>query len=189
MKKRLIFFLLISICSSFSYSQGSMKVYLKNSTTLSGLGTIQIKKVKIKDENQKGSEKIKFKEIDSLEIYTKEGWQTLYFFESKDVSDRAYDYFFLEKKGKLSLYSKSYSSLTGYGVFENTSYCIKRDNESGVHNLAIGGLFKGTFIKKASEYFKDCPELVDKINKSVQGFENKEKNLKNIVRFYNTKCN
>lgn len=186
MEKRLLLLFIALFVNCILYSQGSMKLYLKNNDTLSGIGVIKLHTIKLKNNNQKGSKKIKFKDIDSAVVKTKEGDQTLYFFSNN--KNKGIYYYLLEKKGSVNLYSKSNMTLTGYGAFENISYYIKRDSESEITILG-GGTIWENFKREASEYFKDCPELVDKIKKSKKDFTKKVKDLKNIVAFYNLKCN
>lgn len=186
MKKRLLLLFIALFFSCVLYSQGSMKLYLKNDSTLSGIGVIKLHTIKLKSNGQKGSKKVKFKDLDSAIVKTKKGDQTLYFFSNN--KNKGSHYYLLEKKGIVNLYSKSYNTLTGYGTFESISYYIKRDNENIITILG-GGTIWENFKREASEYFKDCPELIDKIKNSEKGFTKKEKDLKNIVRFYNSKCN
>jgi hypothetical protein len=87
----------------------------------------------------------------------------------------------LEIEGFLSMYKCYYTEQTGgqYGAIKTEKkYVLNRDDE--VYNRPIG-----IFSKKALiEFFNDCPELASKIRNG----EFKEKNMKEIVSFYNKNC-
>ncbi|MFX0557005.1 hypothetical protein ACOCEA_09405 [Maribacter sp. CXY002] len=81
-------------------------------------------------------------------------------------------------KGKLSCYAKEYIQ-DGNGYFDYFELFI-RDGENKFE-LATQGIF-GLKKKRLKEYFKNCPNLVQKIN------NNGIKNPLDVVRFYNQFC-
>jgi len=90
------------------------------------------------------------------------------------------------------IYSSGYGA--GLGVSGNagqgvggTSYSYSRlylkrnNNQNAIH---IGSVSKKKFKEVITSYFKDCPDLV----KKVDAGEYSKKVLKEIVEFYNNKC-
>lgn len=90
------------------------------------------------------------------------------------------------------IYSSGYgaglgvSGNTGQGI-GGTSYSYSRlylkrnNNQNAIH---IGSVSKKKFKGVITNYFKDCPDLV----KKVDAGEYSKKELKEIVEFYNNKC-
>lgn len=76
------------------------------------------------------------------------------------------------------------SFMIGGGISRGThSYVRKPYEEEAVH-LASSNWISKNFKNTASNFFSDCPELVEKI----QNGEFKKRDLKEIIDFYNTKC-
>ena len=63
-------------------------------------------------------------------------------------------------------------------------YYVKRSNQQNATHLASNELFSKNFKKAASEFFSDCPLLVEKL----QTKEFNKKDIKEIVTFYNENC-
>ena len=72
----------------------------------------------------------------------------------------------------------------GYS-YSISNYYVKKEDETEMTYLGSTSLFSKNFKKAASEYFKDCPSLVAKIQKK----ELKKKNMVEIVEYYNDNCN
>ena len=65
-----------------------------------------------------------------------------------------------------------------------TYYYLLREGEDQVTHLGSTDIFSKNFKKAGSDYFADCPELVEKI----QNKEYKKKHLEKVVRYYNKNC-
>ena len=72
----------------------------------------------------------------------------------------------------------------GYHYNINNFY-VKNEGDSEVIHLGSNQLFTKNFKQGASEFFKSCPELVEKI----QNREFKKKDIVRIVRYFNLDCN
>lgn len=102
------------------------------------------------------------------------------------VSDSSSFYEILSKTKKIGIYRKLtstfYTTPSPFGTFEaiNSSTLenlyIKRDSESTFKLVR-----RRNFIEDFSEYFKDCPEIVEKITTK----EYTHKDIKKIVSLYN----
>ncbi|MCL6296529.1 hypothetical protein [Jejuia spongiicola] len=177
------FTLILILTCAFGFSQNSITVILKNDKIIKGSGVLKRKFVKIKKVQKVKSQKIDIERISKI-IYKKKGKSTTFYF-FKDNEDDLISYLQLVIDGNMNLYSKSFINSTGYGAFESTHYYLKRDNESNVVMLG-GGTVWDNFKKESAEYLKDCPTLVKNISESKKGFAKKD--VKKIVRFYNSKC-
>lgn len=71
----------------------------------------------------------------------------------------------------------------GYSYSINNFY-VSRANEVKATHLGSNELFTKNFKQAASDYFKDCTELVQKIQNSTF----KKRDLIAIVQFYNNEC-
>ena len=76
---------------------------------------------------------------------------------------------------------------TGYGAFSSTYYAFKRPKEERIANLDKGGPYWSNFAEVASEYFSDCPEILEKIKTREEGFTKVDQ--LQIVQVYNRTCN
>ena len=65
-----------------------------------------------------------------------------------------------------------------------SSYYVRKENETEVTHLGSTSWISKNFKKAASNYFKDCPNLVEKL----QNKEYKKKDIREIIDFYNEYC-
>lgn len=72
----------------------------------------------------------------------------------------------------------------GFSYQINNLY-VQKEGEIKVTHLGSTGLFSKNFKKAASEYFKDCPDLTEKIMNK----EFKKRDIRTIVKYYNESCN
>jgi len=87
------------------------------------------------------------------------------------------------KEGKVDLYM-----IEGWANHSNYVYkdfYVQRKSENKMTLLAKKKMSNQKFIKKATVYFKDCPELVSKINNNRYSY----KELEYVVEYYNLFCN
>ncbi len=71
-----------------------------------------------------------------------------------------------------------------YGKYSINNYYVSKDNGIAKKLTTTGTLFVKNFKKPASDYFSDCPELVQKI----QSYKFTKKDIEKIVLFYNESC-
>ncbi len=73
----------------------------------------------------------------------------------------------------------------GGGQYYNIkNFYVRKKTENEVTHLGSNQLFTKNFKQAASNYFKDCPKLV----KRIQNRALKKRDLKEIVQFYNNQC-
>ncbi|MGS2765197.1 hypothetical protein [Sinomicrobium sp. M5D2P9] len=102
------------------------------------------------------------------------------------------------RTGEVNLYIASAGGSTsmpmssgGFGGFSVPvtytieNYYLRRKGEEEATHLGSNQLFTKNFMEAASDYFKDCPLLVEKIENK----EYKKRHLEEVVTFYNTRCN
>lgn len=73
---------------------------------------------------------------------------------------------------------------TGRNFYSLKNLYVKKEDENQAIHLGSNQLFTKNFKTAASDFFKDCPTLVEKI----QTKEFKKKEIKAIVEYYNTYC-
>jgi len=178
-------------------------LYFKDGTSLKGLAKFTIFGNEIKFRKEKGSERIIYdsQKIDKILI-------------RKNDRDVMYQYKIIKNKnnpillelieaGKVTLYRDlkhrysqgvpiadargNWSSNPSGGTYYTISnYYVSKDNEDFVFHLGSkGSFFSKNFKKAASNYFKDCSVLVDKI----QNKKFRKRDIVEIVEFYNENCN
>ena len=89
--------------------------------------------------------------------------------------------------GEISVFKNAFHNSVGFGgtvtgTYQDFNYVMTRE---GYPTTIAGNGIGYSFKKKMSEYFKDCPELVKRINKK----EFKAKDTIDMVKFYHTQCN
>lgn len=106
-------------------------------------------------------------------------------------------------EGKVTLYKNDISGFNfplmmnnGFGGMNNNfggmnvttgssvNYYVANGEEHEVFLITSLGSITKNFKKAASDFFKDCPILVEKINNK----EYKKDDIYNVVKFYNTNC-
>ena len=203
MKKIIIAILVLFSVKSFSQNQKAT-LHFRDDSEITGLGKIVGEQIKFRKE--KGAEKtfydhtkikwliIRENDVD-VEYHYKiiEGKGTILLLQILEA-------------GNVNLYkiSSTYhnnkmmtSGFGGFGGFGggmsfgvggsftiSSYYVSKKDEDQVIHLGAKGTLFTKNFKKAASEYFKDCASLVEKI----QNREYKKQNIVEIVEYYNEKC-
>ena len=175
-------------------------LHFKDDSKITGLAKIISSGARIKFRKDKQS---KYKvytpdNVESIEIYEKESFSTTvyshYYFRKtkKNTLPRLLK---LMEDGKANLYLdyNEYNKVfvigsNGISPAVNSSishYYVSRAGDEFVTRLGgQGSLFKKNFKKGASEYFKDCPELV----KKIENKEFKRRDIEEVVNFYNREC-
>lgn len=203
-------FLILSISLLFmSYSQEDGwhkgRIKLKSGAKREGL-------VKVSKYGSANKAIIKFKQYKKAqeEQFTHVLVDTLYLIDSKNNEETKFKFVELFKdkiylmkivsEGKATIYGRQKQvtlwamGTPGYGppittflvpfsVGKYNEFFAIRDGEEFPSAIITVDLKKG-FKKKASEYFKDCPSLVEKIMKK----EFKKKDIEKVGEYYNSKC-
>ncbi len=94
-------------------------------------------------------------------------------------------------KGEVSLYLKTFFQTsmnpnTGAMTQTNKStyYIKKKDEPYAVFYVAKGYIPPQSFNNVVAEFFKDCPQLIQKVENRVY----KKKHFMEIVEYYNSQC-
>lgn len=200
--KTKFFITLIGVLFTLSiYSQkGSGTIFFKGGKTLQGTIKIAVGDI-VKYKKDKKSKKVKysFKDIDRIEMYRGSDLDTYVFLKIKDQDNPKV----LEEieTGRVNLYrivtegtTAGMPMMNGMGggmvmgmghSYSLKSYYTLKQGEVEATYLGSTRWFSKNFKKAASEYFNDCPTLVEKI----QNREFKKSDIREIVDFYNTSCN
>lgn len=204
MKKTILFIgVLIFSLNCLSQNQRAT-LYLRNGDTIQGLAKFTISGLKFRYNKQSTKEKYDSKKLIKIDI-NEQGKTNTYIY--KLIKGSKYSaipsLMTLITQGKINLYRVNVSGMTapttmgfvgtgGMGIGMGTSFSIDnyyvcKDKSDIVTRLtSIGSLFSNKkFIKAASKYFSDCPNLVNQIKNKVY----QENDIEEIVKFYNTKCN
>jgi len=205
--KNLIILVLIILTTITSFAQSNKAtIFYKNGDSIQGF----IKRINFDDirfsKSKKGKYKwLKSEGLDRLLIYSENGIQERHYVEykkkpnSKKSKTRLVT---LAVKGKVNYYIEHYNLGSGFkndgksfGMSQNFYYdkgfnqaslYVKRNTEKYVTLLSTSGqvVFSKNFKKSTSEYFKDCPELVAKIQSGYY----KKANVTEMVEYYNERC-
>jgi len=172
-------------------SHSQIKVYLKNGEVKEGnIGKFTtayvtaVKSFKLKQGEKGKFQKFKAKNTDSIVCY--QDGELITYHSLLGVYGKP-NFYLLHERGKINIYKINSMTTTGYGAFSSTHYPIKRKHEERIANIHKGGPYWSNFAEVASEYFSDCPELVEKIKNREEGFT--KDNQLEVAQFYNRSCN
>lgn len=180
-----MFLMFSSLKTLAQYNQG--KLTLNDGKELNGL----LKITKGDDIKYKENEDSKVKEYDKKEVskfeFNLNGEVHKYIYAKTIYADEKESKYFkllqVLVDGKVSLYL--YYSDTYNGIIV-TSYYVKRESEPfPLFYQSYSFFHEQKFIPFACEYFKDCEALVQKIKTK----ELKHTEFKEVVLYYNEKCN
>ncbi|WP_299318243.1 hypothetical protein [uncultured Maribacter sp.] len=195
--------LLVLICcfvgSSFAIAQNdAATIYFKDGTKLQGLAKL-INGDQVKFKNFKGdkAQKYHFDNLEQVVINDKEKPSTYIYLETRE------GYFNVVRELEIGAVNLYVLEQTGYSApmfvggvngqmnmahgnyYDIKNLYVRRGVNGEITHLGSNQLFSKNFKNEASAYFSDCPVLVEKIiNK-----EYKKKHIRDIVNFYNLKCN
>lgn len=170
----------------------------KNRTHLEGLAELNYWE-KIKFRKEKGDERKRytFEEVDTLKLF--EDQEPSIYVQVKIKDEGIHRILELVDQGKNLIYYRdkieryyapspmpngNMSSVPMGGSYSYTNSYVRKPWENEATYLASTSWLSGNFKKTASNYFADCPALVAKI----QNKEFKKRHLKEIIDYYNTKC-
>ncbi|WP_442845062.1 hypothetical protein [Leeuwenhoekiella sp. H156] len=175
-------------------------LYMENGEVAKGFATQNpYKKVKFKTERQGKGVTYTFDEIAQAEYNTNEGIKRYIKLPLADKEDELVVQEIVT--GRVSLYTTNrqgynpgapmgFGAAGGMGMgfggyaYNIDNFYLKRETETGMTHLGSNQLFTKNFIKAASDYFKDCPQLVEKI----EAKDYRKQDLRAIVTYYNENC-
>lgn len=190
LKKYHIALLLLSLmaCCVFGTAQKTkVELTFLDGTTKEGLGKFMSNDIiKFKIDKKSKSQNIHLSKLSKVITHETVNPTThVYLKVTESIKERRLVELFT---GKVSLYSKQEKGALppgmGGGIHDIDNYYVKKKNEEKATHLGSNLLFTKNFKKAASEYFKDCPDLVTKI----QNKEFTKRNLFKMVSFYNHNC-
>lgn len=200
MKKNLIFvIILLTVGHSFGQKTRAELIF-KDGTTLKGFGEpTNVNTIRFKKERKAKKQFFSFEEVDTVKVYH-DFEPTIYVLVN--IQDKSNSKVLeMARAGKNVVYFRDISQ--GYtapmatpiaggtimmsgGGFYNTKYSyVRKTNEEKAVFLGSSNWMSKNFKNAASNFFSDCPELVEKIE--TKKF--KKRDLKEIIEFYNTDCN
>ncbi|MFA5297478.1 MAG: hypothetical protein WC389_04645 [Lutibacter sp.] len=190
---------LLTTLTTLKAQNAKVVITLKNGDTIMGYGKIKSDYLKYRINRNEKSVKIHFSKLERVKIYyTGETTNYVYL---KVKNEEKYKVLEEVETGNVNLYKLSkqvYSpgymgsngnigsvGFSGGYSYNINSFYVKKNGETEAIHLASNELFSKNFKEEASEYFKDCPQLVLKI----QNKELKKRDLIEIIEFYNHQCN
>ena len=177
---------------SFSASYYKANLILRDGGTLSGIARINTQNEIIFKKKEK-DEKIvyDYKTVSKINLEI-DGNEKEYIY--KIILDRRINGIMLLEpygvfgKNKLNLFvdisSGSYNMNGFRGNTTKTTYFIGKNNNTGVTHLGIGNTYSKKFKKIAKDYFKSCPDLLEKINNKYF----KRYGIRSIMEYYEQNC-
>lgn len=185
--------LVLALVSLSGLSQNKpCTIYFKDNTTIVGLGKLKLD----------GTLKFRLNEDSKSKFYDGNS------IDKVEMEDQIYQYKTIQEdfpiwmklliKGKVNLYTNDvtgYSYMGGAGMGNGmggmsyggtvTYYYVSHEGDTEVFKITAIGTFSKNFKNAASDFFKDCPLLVEKIqNKAF-----KKGDMEEVVKFYNSQCN
>lgn len=200
LKCSFIFFVVILLwCMDLSAQKTKATLTFKDGSKKTGYAKlIGAESVKFKSKKNAKATKYHFSELSQAKINDAEGYSVYVYL--KVIGKEKRKILKQVEVGKVSLYALNTQKYTasgytggnsgvGTGYVGTNFYTIKnsyvrREGEIAVTHLGSNQLFIRNFKKAASDFFKDCSALTQKIKNN----QFKKKDLKKIVAFYNKRC-
>jgi len=171
------------------------ELHLKDGTVKSGFAKIiGIESVKYKSKKKEKATFYKMMEMEKVVIHDFESSSTYVLRETDKGKFRLLK---VLEEGRLNLYTLETQGYSGprytggsNGVWTGGSYYsmkdlyVQKEGEIQVTYLGSNHFIAKNFRKASSEYFKDCPILMEKIDNK----EYKKRDIRVIVNFYNENC-
>jgi len=205
--KKIACIALIALVSNIGFSQSqNALIHLKNGRTLQGYVNITNSgniKYSVNEES-KEQKTFTHKDVKQLDLFHNNKI-IVFLYKNVKGNKQAPDYKLMEVLllGKVSLYRVlnfgSYAdgmnitqNINGFSIgssgrwekYSVSNYYVSKDGGITKKLTTTGTLFTKSFKKVTSEYFSDCPELVQKI----QDYTFTKKDIEKIVLFYNESC-
>jgi len=200
MKKIILFIGIILISLNCNSQNQKATLYLKTGDTIHGLAKIKaFGKIKFRYNKKSKKEIYSPYQLIKFDIIQQGSKTTnIYKYVQGNQLSTSRKCMTLITEGKIDLYRISVSGThpsMGFGgggmggmtvSYSMDNYYVSKDDSDVVTKLTTVGTFFGkSFKKAASEYFSDCQDLVDRIQNKTY----RKRDIEEIVRFYNTKCN
>lgn len=193
---------------SATEAQNKISITLKDSTVINGFGRIKVDETILFKKTEDSKKEIyDYKTVKKLIIHSDESDQE---YEYKIVAGvGSIKLIEILKSGKVNLYQDYASGMLygpnmtgGYGSnitdgyvsnmtgdfgftsYSKTTYYISVNGSDAVTDLRIGNTYSKRFKEIAKKYFKDCPDLLEKINSKFF----KRYGIHSVVEYYNEKC-
>ena len=173
-----------------SFSQKNVTLHFRNGDTLKVISYVNAGNSNIRYRVDKESKKItvNYRKVKTA-VQHYSGFDRTYVYKIKKGSQTP---IILEQvyKGKVYLYKMDFTRNSSFAggmsmSSDHSEYYVCKNDEDVVTTFNASGIFiENGFRKKSKDFFKDCPELVDKINKKIL----KMVNIPEIVLFYNNQC-
>lgn len=195
-----LLFLTFFMALSQSFSQKTKaELIFKDGSLIKGLAEpTNVNNIRFRKERKAKKEFYSFEEVDTLKVYYDFNPTIFVLVTIKDKT--APKVLEMAHSGKNVTYyrdiEEGYSAprrtptggggflMTGGGSYNTTYSYLRKTNEKEAVYLGSSYWMTKNFKKGASNFFSDCPELVKKIlNRDFR-----KKDLKEIILFYNTKC-
>jgi hypothetical protein len=196
----LLFFFFLA-CSFNSFSQNKKcTIFFNDGTRVSGLGKIKIDNfIKFKLNEDAESTIYDPKSIDKITI-NENGLTESYKYKKEKGAFHKWLKVIIE--GKVNLYKNDISGFyfnnaaspsgfgtgmpMGMGMTSHVTYFyIDHEKDAEVFTITSFGNISKNFKKAASDFFKDCPALVEKINNKTL----EKDDIEEVVNYYNENCN
>lgn len=175
-------------------------IAFKDGTKIEGYAKrIRKQRIKFKEEPFGKAIKIDFDRCKYLGIYSYEGFVKYVQFPVKGKKHSR----IIEEKiyGNMSLYTTTVSGTTSAPLnlgpspvvlapttqYSIENFYLRRKNSDSVVHMGSNQLFSVKFYSTAANFFKDCPDLSNKIRSGEKGF--RKKNIIEIVEYFNSHCN
>lgn len=200
MKSSVILLFVFAFYSQTSNAQRDRATLLfKNGSKLEGLADLKTSgKIKFRKGKKAQKTFFTFNEVDTLKIYEDRKPKIFVQIAVKDEDEPKV--LELVDAGKKTLYYRDvftsygapammpgaggFNMTAGGGFYSVTNSYLRKPEQQEATYLASTNWLSKNFKKAASEFFADCPDLVTKI----QNRELKKKHLKEIITYYNSKC-
>jgi hypothetical protein len=188
--KKILLFITFLFCLNI-LGQKNVTLYFRNGDSLKVISHINSGNSKIRYREKQKAKRITInyrKVLKAVQHYS--GFNRTYVFKKKEgyevpvILEQVYS-------GEVDLFKMDFTRNSNFGngmtmSSNETEYYVSKKNSNIVTTFNASGLFiENGFRKKSTEFFKDCPEVVNKINDKIW----KMKDIPEIVRYYDTECN
>lgn len=187
----LLFFL--GFCSLEINAQSTKAVlFFKNGSQLSGYGKVKgLDKVKYRETRDSKPKKYSFKILDRIEIQ-ENGENPSIYVQELVIGEEKPKVMELLEIGKINLYITMVNGSNPGAIGSNirsynytlVDYYIKKEGERATFSLKSSELYRKDFNKAATLLFKECPNLVAKI----EAEEYNPRDIREMIVFYNKQC-
>ncbi len=190
MKKIILVFICVFTVQMLSAQFDYCEIKLHSGEELKGVGKFRGDFYKYKLYKKAKGKKISYTDIDYIKVaHSRNNIKTYRYFKiaGKDKG-KVFEEIIV---GKVCLYvdvTSGFDGINGMSMMamDVVDYYVKRPNDSAVTHITTTGAFSSADFKKvATTFFADCTKLIEKIHNR----KFKSRHIKDVVKFYNEKCN